>query len=83
MSSNIAFQDKRILELSVFIQKYGDDEIAKILQVKKRTVSSWRRLERAPTPIQAYNIIKTFNGIIDWQGIYQPYVNHLIKKELK
>ncbi len=50
-----------------------DKEAAELIGVKKRTVGSWRRLERAPTPKQSLNIIEKSNGAVDWEGIYLPY----------
>ncbi|MCX4029567.1 helix-turn-helix transcriptional regulator [Endozoicomonas sp. SM1973] len=71
------------MQFSVFIQKHGDDEVAAMLGVKKRTVSSWRRMERAPTPEQAYNIIEKTQQVVDWQGIYQPYVTYRKRQKSK
>lgn len=64
------------MELAVYIQKQTDEVAAKMFGVKKRTISSWRRLERAPAPCQSFHIIEKTNGEIDWQGIYQPYVKY-------
>lgn len=71
------------MQFSVFIQKHGDDEVAELLGVKKRTVSSWRRLERAPTPEQAQDIIDRTDQVVDWKGIYHPYVVYRKRKAIK
>ena len=64
------------MELAVYIQKQTDEVAAKFFGVKKRTVSSWRRLERAPAPSQSLNIIEKTDGKIDWKGIYHPYAKY-------
>ncbi len=64
------------MELAVFIQKQTDEVAAELFGVKKRTVSSWRRLERAPAPSQSLNIIEKTQGQIDWEGIYRPYATY-------
>ena len=64
------------MELAVFIQKHSDEVAAELFGVKKRTVSSWRRLERVPAPRQSLNIIEKSEGAIDWEGIYRPYAKY-------
>lgn len=64
------------MELAVFIQKHTDEVAAQLFGVKKRTVSSWRRLERAPAPSQSLKIIEKTEGKIDWEGIYRPYAKY-------
>ncbi|MGY0216298.1 hypothetical protein ACWJJH_02795 [Endozoicomonadaceae bacterium StTr2] len=64
------------MELAVFIQKQSDKVVAQLLDVPLRTVASWRRLERAPRPQQALNIISKTEGLVSWQGIYQPYARY-------
>lgn len=74
------------MELAVFIQKQTDEVAAKIFGVKKRTVSSWRRLERAPAPSQSLSIIEKTDGQIDWKGIYHPYAKYqqrMAKREVR
>lgn len=67
------------MELAVFIHKQTDDVAAELFGVSKRTVSSWRRMERAPTPMQALSIIEKTNGQVDWKGIYQPYAKYRLR----
>lgn len=64
------------MELAVFIQQQSDDVAAALFGVKKRTVSSWRRLERVPVPSQSLNIIEKSEGKVDWEGIYRPYATY-------
>ncbi|KEI71235.1 hypothetical protein [Endozoicomonas elysicola] len=68
------------MELSVYIQKHSDQQVAELLQVPVRTVASWRRLERAPKTLQALNIIQKSAGIVTWEGIYQPYARHRVRR---
>jgi hypothetical protein len=64
------------MELAAFIQKHSDEVAAQMFGVKKRTASSWRRFERAPTPSQSLKIIEISDGVVDWEGIYHPYAKH-------
>ncbi len=64
------------MELAVFIQKQSDSVVADMLDVPERTVASWRRLERAPRPRQAMDIVSKTDGEVSWQGIYQPYARY-------
>ena len=71
------------MELAVFIQTQTDEVAAKLFGVKKRTVSSWRRLERAPAPNQSLMIIEATDGKIDWKGIYLPYAKYQRRLAIK
>ncbi len=46
------------MELCVYIHKNTDQAVSDLLDVPVRTVSSWRRLERAPTTSMAFRIIE-------------------------
>ncbi len=64
------------MELAVYIQKHSDPVVAQLFGVPVRTVAAWRRLERAPKTLQALEIINRSDGVITWQGIYQPYAKY-------
>lgn len=68
------------MELAVYIQKHSDQAVAELLDIPIRTVAAWRRLERAPKTLQAFNIIEKSEGVVTWQGIYQPYARHRMRK---
>ena len=69
------------MELAVYIQIKTDDIAAQLFGVKKRTVGSWRRMERVPTPLQSLRIIEKTKGTVDWQGIYLPYAKYRKRKK--
>ena len=64
------------MELAVYIQKYSDEVAAELFGVTRRTIAAWRRMERAPRPVQSMNIIEQTGGEISWEGIYQPYARY-------
>jgi hypothetical protein len=64
------------MELAVYIHCVGDEAAARLFGVAIRTASSWRRMERAPSPQQALNIVELSEGKVDWKGIYAPYARH-------
>ncbi len=69
------------MELAVFIHKKTDEAAAQLFGVKKRTVGSWRRMERVPSPLQSLKIIEKSEGAVDWQDIYLPYVKYRLRQE--
>ena len=64
------------MELAIFIKKMSDSHAAQLFNVSERTASSWRRLERAPSPMQSQKIIDLTQGQVTWEGIYKPYVKY-------
>lgn len=46
---------------------------AKLLGEKRRTVDSWRRFEAAPSFRAAVNIVVVTRGVVDFNGIYNPF----------
>lgn len=71
------------MELAVYIQKHSDPVVAQLFDVPIRTVAAWRRLERAPKTLQALEIIDRSDGVITWQGIYQPYARYHKRRALR
>ena len=51
----------------------GIDKAAKILKTKQTTVRSWVRFDRAPKAKNAREIVKRSSGLVDYNGIYQPF----------
>ncbi|ERE20678.1 hypothetical protein O166_18645 [Pseudogulbenkiania ferrooxidans EGD-HP2] len=68
------------MELSVYIHCIGDEAAARQFGVALRTASSWRRMERAPSPQQALKIVELSLGQVDWKGIYAPYARHRLRR---
>jgi len=50
---------------------------AELLGEKRRTVDSWRRFENPPSFRSALNIVHVSGGLVDFNGIYDPYVRAL------
>lgn len=47
---------------------------AELLDEKRRTVDSWRRFENPPSPRAALNIVRRSHGLVDFNGVYAPYM---------
>lgn len=58
------------MNLSTYIQKNGDTYCAKLFNVTRRTIASWRRAERVPRPEKAIEIVAATKGKIDVSGMY-------------
>ncbi|SER26150.1 hypothetical protein SAMN04244573_03236 [Azotobacter beijerinckii] len=52
-------------------------QAAELLGEKRRTVYSWVRFERAPSFKAAMNIVKVSGGLVDFNGIYYPFVREV------
>jgi hypothetical protein len=46
---------------------------AERLGEKPRTVDSWRRFENPPSFRAALNIVRISGGVVDFNGIYNPF----------
>lgn len=51
----------------------GPAAAAELLGEKRRTVDSWRRFEHPPSFKAALNIVKKSGGVVDFNGIYNPF----------
>lgn len=56
---------------------------AERLGEKRRTVDSWRRFENPPSFKSALNIIRVSGGVVDFNGIYNPFVVALMEGRSK
>jgi hypothetical protein len=52
----------------------GAKAAAERLRIRRRTVESWQRFERAPEIGAAANIVFRSGGRVDYNGIYGPIV---------
>lgn len=56
---------------------------ADLLSEKRRTVDSWRRFENPPSFRAALNIITVSRGVVDFNGIYNPFWRALVEGRAK
>jgi len=56
------------MDLKTYIEKIGDEQAAKLFQVKRRTAQSWRLGARKPRSEQAAIIVK--KSPVTYEGIY-------------
>jgi hypothetical protein len=71
---------------SEFLLKTGAKKISIETGIPIRTLHSWARLERMPSPYSVWKIIKKSKGKITWEGVYLPFAlirgdKHLSKEE--
>ena len=73
------------MNLIEYIEKLGALKIAKKLGINKATVYSWVHMKSIPKPHTAFMIILESNGLITWEGIYEPYLSRekSIKKAMR
>lgn len=50
------------------------DVAAERLGENRRTVYSWTRFDRSPSFRAAMNIVEVSNGVVDFNGIYYPFM---------
>lgn len=50
---------------------------------KRRTVDSWRRFENPPSFRAALNIVIVSGGVVDFNGIYNPFWRALVEGRAK
>lgn len=58
------------MNLREYIETIGDEEAAKVLGVKVRTIKSWRYGARVPRPAKALDIVKKTHGLLTFENIY-------------
>lgn len=61
--------------------KGGPEAAALILGERPRTVLSWMRLERAPRLRQACRIVINTGGVVDFNGIFEPFARQLAEQD--
>lgn len=58
--------------LQDLIERFGGDStVAKMLNVKPRTIQSWRLGDRKPKPHQALALVEMSKGHLKWGDIYK------------
>jgi hypothetical protein len=58
----------------------GYAKVADKLGEQQRTVASWYRFERPPSFASALNIYRKTDGLVDFNGIYVPFVGRTRKQ---
>ena len=58
------------MQLKDYIEKRGEEPLAKELGVSIDTVRSWRYGNRQPSVNQAKKLIKLTGHALDWESIY-------------
>ena len=60
------------MNLKQYIEKRGEESLAKELDVSIETIRSWRYGNRQPSIDQAKKIIKASDGKLDFEAIFGP-----------
>jgi hypothetical protein len=69
--------------LQNYIVAKGAPVVAKEMGVEEATVSAWKLFKSAPRPHLASALVRMTNGLLTWEGIYQPFVDHNNEKQLE
>lgn len=62
------------MDLIEWIDQIGPTKISKMLGVSREAINQWKRCETSPKTMIAYEIIQKTHGMLDWDGIYMPFV---------
>lgn len=75
------------MELNAWIDSLSPLSASKVaadrLGEKRRTVDSWRRFENPPSFRAALNIVIVSGGVVDFNGIYNPFWLALVEGRAK
>ena len=69
--------------LQMYIEHKGVNQVAREVGVEGAAVSHWKLFKAAPRPHLAAMLIQMTNGLLTWEGIYQPFVDHNNEKQLE
>lgn len=62
-----------------YIDNIGIQKLADTLGMTRQNIHNWRELKQSPRPEVAYRIIVMSSGLMNWEKIYQPYVEETLK----
>lgn len=65
------------VNLVTYIQGLGAPKVARAIGVEVATVYYWAQYKTCPRPIQAAKLIEISLGLLSWESIYQPYIDHI------
>jgi hypothetical protein len=72
-----------LFTLNMYIEHKGVLQVARELGVEGAAVSAWKSYKTAPRPHLAHLLIQMTNGLLSWEGIYQPFVDHNNEKQIE
>lgn len=64
------------ITLPQFIDGLGAGKVAGLIGVDPATVRYWRNFVNCPRPESAAKLIELSLGLLSWESIYQPYIDH-------
>jgi len=62
------------MDLIEWIQLIRVAKAAEILGVTKATLSQWKMAQTSPQVMMAHKVVELSHGLVDWEGVYKPYV---------
>lgn len=65
----------KVFTLREYIEHKGVNQVAREVGVEGAAVSKWFNLKGTPRPHLAHLLIRMTNGLLSWEGIYQPFVD--------
>jgi transposase-like protein len=69
--------------LQMYIEHKGVNQVAREVGVEPTAVSAWKSFKSAPRPHLASLLIEMTNGLLTWESVYQPYVDHNNEKQIE
>jgi len=67
------------MDLIEWLELIGSKKAAELLEVTTATLSQWRLGETSPKVMMAHKIVELSHGLVDWEGVYRPYVQRRLK----
>lgn len=71
------------LTLPQYIEIKGVPVVAAELGVEAQTVHYWKAFRSAPKPHTAAKLVALTNGLLTFESIYKPYVEHNAQEQLE
>lgn len=72
-----------MITLQDFINHKGGRILAAELGVDENTIYMWKAKKQAPRPHTAKKLIDMTAGLLTWDGIYGPYLEHNNETQLE
>jgi len=69
--------------LTDYIDHKTGAQVARELGIEEQTVYYWKHKRSVPRPHTAAKLINLTGGLLTWESIYQPFVDHNIEEQLK
>ena len=71
------------MDLIEWIDLIGKKKVAELLGVTRENIYQWINGQTSPKVMTAHKIVSLSCGVVDWEGIYRPYVQARLQESDK